>query len=595
MNNVQPQCRIVAALITAFLMIPAMSASAQPTQNGPTSDWSSGDNGDKQTLIATAFDEPLYLEQLTPAEAEVKRKELSHTEFEIWLRSVQGARTYDNIWAAVSRRYVEREKLDVKQDEIDAIVKSVEQRMKSEPEQPAGTTPTPAEWKGISVAWARASLLDWKVCKSLYEKYGGRVGMGSLGAWTALDGQYALLREHLKAGDIKFHHAEMENAFWKYAQRVHFADTYPKGDRLKYLLSTPPFSWSDESLATAPHSGTIVSHIDSYGSGTGSRSELSSSGQMVTGFDYGNPAKPDWKGSIKWQLLRREGKSDVYQIEWNFEPMKGTSTSKTEELSFDGVTPSKLVVNTQWVISIEPVQPLAKENRERIGLALGREIYRDQLQDSPPSYTEVVQLFMTPAMEEFERQHWDEIDMTDEEIREAVTWLTEKTQLANGEAWERWQAKTVEVQAKVDQRLREGQRQLDDPARTAEQLPKLKTMLRVIALKRTHPHATEAWLIFHRRKFEQYLFNNYGGGRIIHQQFGPEALDARRKLLLELEKARKFEITDPELRKLAYDYWERPSHPGGFHTDHRILLFPWMKAHQEMIRENEGAMPAKIK
>ena len=51
----------------------------------------------------------------------------------------------------------------------------------------------------------------------------------------------------------------------------------------------------------------------------------------------------------------------------------------------------------------------------------------------PPSYTEVVQLFMILAMEEFERQHWAEIDMTDDEIRETVTWL-KKTQLAGGEA-----------------------------------------------------------------------------------------------------------------------------------------------------------------
>jgi hypothetical protein len=123
----------------------------------------------------------------------------------------------------------------------------------------------------------------------------------------------------------------------------------------------------------------------------------------------------------------------------------------------------------------------------------------------------------------------------------------------------------------------------------------LKRALRVTALEATHPHAGEVWFILHRRKFEKYLHCNYGGGRIIYQQFGPEALDARRKLLLKLEEAGKFQITDPELRKLAYDYWERPNHPGGFHTDHRLLMFPWTKAHQEMIREKESQVPAKVK
>jgi hypothetical protein len=82
--------------------------------------------------------------------------------------------------------------------------------------------------------------MDWKVCKSLYEKYGGRVGMGSLGAWIAFDAQNALLREHHKAGDITFHHAEVEKAFWERATAKTFADTYPKGERLKRLLATPP-------------------------------------------------------------------------------------------------------------------------------------------------------------------------------------------------------------------------------------------------------------------------------------------------------------------------------------------------------------------
>ena len=67
--------------------------------------------------------------------------------------------------------------------------------------------------------------------------------MGSLGAWIAFDGQNALLHEHYKAGDIKFHHAEMEKAFWEQTKNKNFADTYPTGERLKRLLATPPYMW----------------------------------------------------------------------------------------------------------------------------------------------------------------------------------------------------------------------------------------------------------------------------------------------------------------------------------------------------------------
>ena len=586
MNNVQPQGRFVAALTIAFLLTLVMSASAQPTQNEPTSDRSSGDSGAPETLVATVFGESLYLEPFTPAEAELKRKELSPADFNKWLIEYRAARLYDFVWAAVRTRYIEREKIGVSDEEFAALEKSVDQNLKSRPGGPDESPFPSLEDRGIANAWSRAVLIDWKVCKSLFEKYGGRVGMGSLGAWIALDGQHALLKEHHKAGDIKFHDADMEAAFWKYAQREHFADTYPTGERLRQLLATPPYLWANQHRATAGHVGTIVSHIDSYGSGTGSRTALSNSGQMNTGFDYSDAAKTDWKGSIKWRLLRTEGKSDVYEIEWNFKPSNGISTSKVEELAFDGVRPAKLVVNQQWVISIE---------RDRIGTALGKDIYRDELKDNPPTYHQVVQRFMVPAMEEYEREKCEAFEMTDDEIRAGVEWMEAETKKQGGARWEQWQAQSKQQKSHVDKRLAEIKSQLDNPATPENERLTLKTALRVTALESTHPHAGEVWLIMHRRKFEMYLYRNYGGGRIIHQQLGPEALDARRELLLELEQAGKFQITDPGLRKLAFDYWERPSHPGGFHNDDRLLMFPWTKAYQQMIHENEGTVLTKEK
>jgi hypothetical protein len=514
---------------TSGSQVPLKPASPQTVSESPS----------KKTIVATVFGEELSLEAMTPAESEIKRKEMPLQEFNEWLRGYQVARIYDNIWGTVSRKYIEQEKLAVSDDELNAITASVERQLKDNAEPPIGTTLTPLEMKGGSIAWARASFIDWKLCKSLYQKYGGRVGVGSLGAWIALDGQHALLRKHHKAGDIKFYDAKMEAAFWQYAQRENFADAYPKGQRLQELLATPPYLRTGQRHETAERAGSIVSHVDSYGSGTGSRHELSSTGQMVTGFDYGDAAKVDWKGSLKWRLLRREGKSDIYEVEWNYKPKVGEPTSKTEELAFDGVTPAKLVVNEQWVISIEPSQ------REHIGSALGQDIYRDQLKSSPPTYSEVVQLFMAPAMNEFREQQASKFEMTDDEVQAAFEWLA--------------------AQAKAQ------------------------------GVEQTGPTDGLVNLLFGGRKFEQYLFDHYGGGRIIHQQFGPEALDARRKLLLELEQDGKFQITDAELRRLAYDYWERPNHPGGFPTDRRLLEFPWTAAYQEMIRESEATKATKVK
>ena len=100
--------------------------------------------------------------------------------------------------------------------------------------------------------------------------------------------------------------------------------------------------------------GTIVSHVDSYGSGTGASSKLSAAGQMRTGFDYTDNSKTDWKADIKWAFLGREGGADMYRIEWIFLDGDESSDPNSAELSFDGESPAKLPVTDQLVVSIEP-------------------------------------------------------------------------------------------------------------------------------------------------------------------------------------------------------------------------------------------------
>lgn len=239
--------------------------------------------------------------------------------------------------------------------------------------------------------------------------------------------------------------------------------------------------------------------------------------------------------------------------------------------------------------------PTTAPVRERIGSVLGADVYRDQLHGIPPTYGEVVKLFMAPALEEFHEQNGAKYAMTDEEIRRAVEWQTEELKNRGGEQWENWQARVQEGQAERSKKMAEAKAALANPATPEKEKKELRIAIRLMKLEETSPNAGEVWHFMKNRKFEQFLYENYGGGRIIHQQLGPEALDARRRLLLEFEKNGKFQITDPDLRKLAYDYWERPAHPGGFHTDHRMLEFPWTKAYQEITRVSEGTVPAKDK
>lgn len=107
--------------------------------------------------------------------------------------------------------------------------------------------------------------------------------------------------------------------------------------------------------ATGPRfQGRIVSHVDTYGSGTGGESMLNVEGSMASGFDYGDAAKPDWTSDIKWCFLRQDGGNDVYRIEWTFRPTNGASDTQTTEVSFDGTHSAKALGNQWQTISIEP-------------------------------------------------------------------------------------------------------------------------------------------------------------------------------------------------------------------------------------------------
>lgn len=100
--------------------------------------------------------------------------------------------------------------------------------------------------------------------------------------------------------------------------------------------------------------GRVVSHVDEYGSGTGGECALSADGSRISGFDYGDPSKPDWTSDIKWCFLRQDGGTDVYRVEWTFRPTNGTTGTKTKEVPFDGTNPVRVFENQWQVVSIEP-------------------------------------------------------------------------------------------------------------------------------------------------------------------------------------------------------------------------------------------------
>jgi hypothetical protein len=100
--------------------------------------------------------------------------------------------------------------------------------------------------------------------------------------------------------------------------------------------------------------GTVVSHVDRYGSGTGGQSVLRREGSMTSGFDYGDSPEADWTSDITWSFLRRDGANDVYRMEWTFRPDNGVGRTQVKDVWFDGAEAVRVFENQWQVISIEP-------------------------------------------------------------------------------------------------------------------------------------------------------------------------------------------------------------------------------------------------
>lgn len=241
-----------------------------------------------------------------------------------------------------------------------------------------------------------------------------------------------------------------------------------------------------------------------------------------------------------------------------------------------------------WAICLGPLDPcaLAQEKlldakvksssqREAVGSVLGKPVYRDEFQGDPPNYSDVANRFFSEVMDVFHAEHHDRYAMTEEEIAEGAAWMQRKMAEQGGDAKQRWEAMTSSSKDSIRETIARLESELALVAVDSKEKHSLNESLRIARIEQKIPNAMQIYQMFGKQKFERYLYKEFGGGRIIHQQLGPEALDARYQLLLSLEKQGKFTISDPKLRKLAYDYWERPNHPGGFHRDPGLLAYPW--------------------
>jgi ubiquinone/menaquinone biosynthesis C-methylase UbiE len=226
-----------------------------------------------------------------------------------------------------------------------------------------------------------------------------------------------------------------------------------------------------------------------------------------------------------------------------------------------------------------------KQARKRIGNVLGETIYEDQLkgQTEEDLQGELGTLFFAPLSKKYAEDHKAEVTPTEAQIKAATKYFDERHAKV-----------TKENNPDLPKRLEEARAKLAEPNLAAEEKEKLKREVQVMEAQAKPPGENFArfWLPGHLLQLSYY--NNYGGGRLLWQQFGVEAFDAMHTWLKKEEELGNLKFDDPKHRKLAFQYWNR-SH-GAFLWDPKdrpeqteeFLNPPWLKADGKAATDANG-------
>jgi hypothetical protein len=183
-------------------------------------------------LVATVLGKPIRLKDITPSEAPEKQKQLSESDYKQWLRTYRARWLLSRISGEVLEDYAVRENLNPSNEEIKARIAEVASK-------PGGNVEADKKL-ALRIAWVEASAREWRTAKALYDKYGGRVAISSFGGCTSFEGRNVVLKAYAAAGNIKFHDADIELAFWEKAKDERVLDvTLPKERVGEYFVVTP--------------------------------------------------------------------------------------------------------------------------------------------------------------------------------------------------------------------------------------------------------------------------------------------------------------------------------------------------------------------
>lgn len=238
-----------------------------------------------------------------------------------------------------------------------------------------------------------------------------------------------------------------------------------------------------------------------------------------------------------------------------------------------------------FIIAVALATPICASGneREKIGEALGQSIYRDQLDESRDLYGQLHKLFRMPFQKKWIEVNKKELEVNDWDIEYAVKYFEKQYN-------EELKDKDSEVNqriALVKKEVAEIETQLsnkDLPSAERENLQMKKNFWQGML---TPPGKDFAKRLLSGWKYDRFLYDHYGGGRVIWEQQGLVAFDAMLRWLQFHETRGDFKITDPKLHNAFYSYWKDNENSPFFLDEQKIqkefLHPPWA-----LIKDNES-------
>lgn len=189
-------------------------------------------------VAATVLDKKLYLRPPSQSVVAENCAKLSAKQFAKWKS--------ESRWRPLVSKVSHRVMSDwAKRNNVRPTREELEKHFKKEAKQylqAYATTPEGEKRVATAVMWASYSAAAWVRAKALHDRYGGRVAISSFGAWVAIDGRNALLKEYATTGKIHFHDPDIEKDFWVGVDSPAVLDvTISNQTRISRNFATPPW------------------------------------------------------------------------------------------------------------------------------------------------------------------------------------------------------------------------------------------------------------------------------------------------------------------------------------------------------------------